>query len=301
MAGVASIQMHEPRGADWAVCRALLPEAAAGADSQAWLALDAASGRVAGAALYRLGSSEIMGVRVRVVRDRRRQGVGRQLLGRIAQVAVERGLHALHGWAELSREPEAEPFARAVGFARDLTVREIEGDLVLLRDYMRGVRDRLARGGRIPPEARFLPLTPPDHEAVARLYADQVAHTLHFDASQLRPLLASGKLEHSTVLKVGGTVEGILLCQCNEQSTAVTVHARVVTRPYRGGWANCMLMLLSTERAVNAGALRVRFDVPGDNADTAKLAARCRGETQRELGWFSLPVRREEDARHVDL
>jgi GNAT superfamily N-acetyltransferase len=294
-----ALEIRPPTLSEWPACRMLLPEAFTGAAPEGLIAVDPAARQIAGAAVFRYGRTEILGARLRVVQGYRRRGIGTRFLERISTLGAERGLNEVYAWSDLAAETDAEEFLKANGFRRHNLLQNVEGDLLLLRDYLRRIRDRLVKSGKIPADAAIMSLEPAHHQQVAKMYAEYIAQARDFHPSQILPALGSGRLSASSVLIINGAVEGILLADIEEGKNLATVHARVVSPRYRGGWANCLLMLRSLELGLDAGSQRVRFDVPGNNSDTRKLMARCNAVVKRVMCWFVRDLRAPEGGRHA--
>jgi len=290
-----SLEIRPPLLGEWPACRMLLPDAfTQGARPEALVAFDQQVRNITGVATFHYAAKEIRAVRIRVVRAHRRKGIGSQFLQRICSLATERGLGEISGYSNITLESDAEAFLLANHFRRDVQVSTVEGNLLLLLDRLRGVCRRLTNAGKVPLGIRFVGLEEAPHDQLAKIYADQIAEARNFHPSYMLPVLADARLAASTVLMVDGTVRGMLLCEGNDGKNVATVHARAVSPGYRGGWANCLLMLRSAEQAWQAGSGRVRFDVPGDNSDTLKLMTRCNAEIKHVLCWFIRDVRPQE-------
>ena len=282
-----SIEIRQPLPAEWAACRMLLPESfPQGTSPEALLVLDRKERRIAGAAVFHYGPKEILDARIHLVKRYRRKGIGTELLKLICSAASERGLGEILGWADLALEPDAEAFLRANAFQRSSCLHLVEGDLSLLRTYFYSIRERLLKHGRIPSSARLVSLAETRHDEIAKIYTRYIAATRYFHPGYVLPLLREPRMAFSSVLQVDGNVQGLLLAEYSAGSQVATVLAKVVLPAYRGGWANCLLMLRSMDQAWERGARRVRFEFLDNNRDTRKLMARCHAEIEHTRCWF---------------
>ena len=272
--------------AQWSACRMLLPESfVGGARPELWLALDVSTGVILGAAAARVRESALHQMRIRVARPFRRQGVGSMLLDEM----VAGGPSAIYAAAS-SGEPDAEPFLLARGFTRTDRIFLVEGDLMLLRDRIFSLRDRLLATGRIPADIEIL--RPADAPAgrLATLFAEHVVPFREFRAGHAMPIVVDPRFAESPVLCVGGEPQGMVLYESDADSGVGRVHARLVTEPYRGGWANVVLMAAAIDRGLARGVRRLRFEAPESNPDTMKLMRRVRAEILQCTSCFARPL-----------
>jgi len=291
----SDVEVRFPSGNEWVACRMLLPEAfRPGVPPEAWIAIDHQARRIAGAAVHYCAGRKITDTRIHVVPEYRRKGIGSRLLQRLCRHATESGFDQVCVSTDTKHEPDAEPFLVVNGFSRSTRIYGVEGDLLVVRDCLNRIRDRLIRTGRIPAVAKFVNLDEAPRDQVAKMYAAHIAAASDFHPGYVLPLLSDKRVAGSSVFMVNGTVQGLLLCEINADKNSATVHARVVAPGYRGSSVNCLLMLRSLELAVSAGARRVRFDAPEKNSDTLKLVKRCNGEITRILDWFVRDLRHTE-------
>jgi hypothetical protein len=184
---------------------------------------------------------------------------------------------AVFGRADGLTEPDAAPFLAAHGFRLLGRLTTVEADVLAMRDYLLGLRDRLIAGGKVPANARLIRFSEAPQDQVARLYAEYIVHNPEAEPALLRHPEFKEKIASSPVLMMDDRVVGILLL--GVEGALATVHARVVTPELRGGWVNPLMMGTATEDVWQAGARRVRFEIPPDNRDTEKLARRFQAET----------------------
>jgi GNAT superfamily N-acetyltransferase len=268
--------------AAWAACRMLLPESFGfGEAPEAWLATDASTGAILGAAAARPRDGALHQLRIRVVRQFRRRGVGSLLLDCLA--ARRHG--AIYASAT-GRDHEAAPFLLAHGFTRADLIYLAEGDLTLLRDRLFPLRERLLAGGRIPGGVRIVRPADASTVRMARLFAEHIAPFREFRAGDAIPLIGDPRLADSPVLCVEGEPHGMVLYESDPSSGVGMVHGRLVTEAYRGGWANVLLMAAAIERGLVQGVRRLRFEAPASNPDTMKLMRRVRADVLECVSCF---------------
>ncbi len=268
------LQLRSPREQDWPVVRLLLPELFQIQGEPSVLLVTAAEKPVIrGAVGWRRGEHIVYGLRLRVIRTHRRQGIGSWLLGEVIRRAQELSDTTLMGPVDSVGEPDAVAFLEHHGFERIDSVTTVEAGIGQMRDWFSALRKRLEKRHGALPGAEFVRLPDAPRSQVAEMYSREVVHNPDMPPPGMRRALASGRLDESVIMLVDGRVEGILLWELKED--LATIHARAVSaRLRRSGWANSMLMALAMERGWEAGSRRVRFDLPEGNRDTEKLIRR---------------------------
>jgi GNAT superfamily N-acetyltransferase len=290
--------IRRPRDTEGPGCRMLLPDPVpGGGPREFYVAVEEAPPRILGAVAFRLGDRAVFGLRLRVVRTHRRRGIGSRLLRRVIDEAARRGDRVVIAPVELEAEPDAEPFLRAHGFLHQARLMTVEAPVHEMRQHLAQLRRRLEAAGKIPSGARLVRFADAPQEEVARLYAQHIAGNPGMQPEVVAHLIKQQKVDASPVLIVDGKVEGMLLWSLEE--TVVTVHARVVREPYRGGWANALLMGAATEEVCQAGAQTVRFDIPGGNRDTLKLSRRFQAKTLKTLDRYLLRLGEAADTHNA--
>ncbi len=268
----ATLAIRVPRTGEWAACRALLPEAFRGSHApDALLALDAAGAPVACAAFQWTGDA-IHELRIRVIRTRRREGIGRALVESVAALAAARRAGEIHARVNPIAEPDAEPFLIATGFRRTSRVLTVEAPPEPLASYIA----RLARRATPPSGARIAEIAEVDRGRLAALYTSRIVPELRLPPGAAAPLVWDRRFADSPVLLVDGAVAGMLLMEANNGEGVCAIVARAVEPEYRGrGWANLLLLSEGFARGARRGSTRMRFEAPEDNPDTMKLMARA--------------------------
>ncbi len=282
-----TISVRAPIGAEWAACRALLPEAFAGAvPAGALLAIDKSTGAALGCAAFQRTERFIVHLRVRVLRNSRRQGIGTALLEAVTRVGAEEGAREIHARADAMAMPDGEPFLIANGFALRRRLWTVEASKEPLYSHLQRL---LAAGARKHGDdnAVMARLTDVAREPLARLYTGLVVPELNLPPGAAAPLIEDPRFAESPVLTVSGEPVGMLLLEANDGAGVCTIVARAVKKEYQQrAWANLRLLAEGFERGGRKGSTRMRFEAPGDNPDTMKLVSRAQAKVTRSIGWF---------------
>ena len=268
--------VRAPQGAEWAACRTLIPEAFRGGAPEALLAIDSQSGAAVGCATFQRCGELLTHLRVRVLRNWRRRGIGSLLLS-----AAPGEVHAR---VDPRIEPDSEPFLRANGFVLKNRVFTVEA----AREPLGSRISRLSGGLRVATGVRVARPTDAPPDALARLYTELVVPEMHLAPGTVVPLVSDPRFAESPVLLVDGRPVGMLLMVANDGHDVCVITARAVAPEFRGGtrWANLVMLAAGFERGGKQGSVRMRFEAPEDNPDTMKLVTRARAEIVGEVLWF---------------
>jgi ribosomal protein S18 acetylase RimI-like enzyme len=263
----------------------LIPEAFRGASPEALLAIDPKSGAALGCATFQRSGESLVHLRVRVLRNWRRRGIGRTLVRNVAAAARHAQVHAR---VDPRAEPDGEPFLRACGFVLKSRILTVEAE----REPLGSCISRLARGliasGKVAAGVRVARPADTPRQALARLYTELVVPELNVAPCAAVPLVSDPRFAYSPVLLMDGNPVGMLLIEANDGNNVCVVVARAVAPEFRGGtgWANLLMLAEGFERGGKQGSVRMRFEAPEDNPDTMKLVARARGEIIGQVVWF---------------
>jgi GNAT superfamily N-acetyltransferase len=273
------VTIRPPRDVEGPACRLLLPDIGkVGGPIEALVAIQTAGPQLAGVIGFHQAPAALLGVQLRVVRTVRRRGIGSALLRALVENARQRGAREIFGRWNSELDPEAAAFAARHGFVEHSRLTAVEGPLDSVLAPVAATRDRMRAHGRIPQGARIVPLSAAPPDQVAALYAEHIIHNPQLRTVLTARLESTRRLELSPVLMLGEQVAGILLW--SKEGQVAQAYARVIAPPYRGGWANGYLMAAALEAAAGAGARVARFEIPGGNRDTLKLARRMRAEVR---------------------
>jgi GNAT superfamily N-acetyltransferase len=263
-----------------AACFALLPNLAS-PDTRVFTARDA-HGVLLGAAglLWRSwGRNPGLPCWITVLPDRRRSGVGMRLLQAIASIANHEQFD-LVGAEPTDEDGPAASFARTCGAIPDSRQLFFEADARNFLDGIQAVVSRLDARGRIPPEARVIPLHEAPADEVKWLVVQEMAAAPPMVEDMLTrsangpPESAPIDLARSCVLMVGEQLAGALLTRRKTGRGAAMIVCNVVAPQWRGGWANALLLQRFTHRTIEAGCFNIAFDCGDDVRDTIGLARR---------------------------
>lgn len=259
------------------------------------VAVQPAPPHIVGALSFRRLLHVFTSLRLRVVRTERGRGIGGALLSAALDEARRSGTRTVFAKVDPAADSDAQPFLGRYGFAHTLRLTTVEGDIEELLKATTAARERLRTRGRIPAQARVVMLPDAPREQVARLFAEHIAHNPELAARLAVPSPRDEGLAVSPVAMVGDEVAGFVLWAMH--GTVGHVHARVISPAYRGLWPNTVLMADALERGAAMGGVRVRFEVPGENLDTLKLARRLRAETVSTTDLFRLDVETKPEVR----
>lgn len=163
-------------GGDAKACRMLLP--AVSADASYFVAEDGMHGLVIVAAAVtntcRPASLPGPGVMIHVIAPCRNYGIGSELCDASMREARSRGMQAIYAARKSPEESEETLGWRRLGFTPCETVEEHQMPLDQFVPRLEPLMARLRRLGRIPPEARIVPLYEADREQVLRLHLDHL-------------------------------------------------------------------------------------------------------------------------------
>jgi GNAT superfamily N-acetyltransferase len=260
---------------------ALLPEAR---QMPAELLLARIGGRLAGAAAVMWRSWASPGgfpIQVQVVPDLRRQGVGRRLV----EAAIDLAQGESPGlW---SLEPEAvdgpaASFLQACGFTIRRRQQNFQATGQALRENVTPLLRRMAARGRVPADARVVPLAEAPLDAVSWLVSAEFGGGPFRALQNLAGRIAERGVSTEDISQVvlqGGEVAAVLLARM-DHGVAV-IDARVVAPAARGGWAGALQLDEILHLGLKRGIAEFRFQCDDDVSDTLAIARRSGA---RELG-----------------
>ena len=277
--------------ADARACRMLLPQLPSEGD---WfVAEDGERGLVVGAAAATLvpRATPLVGpgVAVEVIEPCRRSGVGRALVAELVRAARRRQWQALYSAQRAEFEGDEYRAWQRLGFGVCETVEEHELPLDEFVPLLAPLVARLRERGRIPADARIVPLYAASAAAVLQLHLDHMGGDRGSLSERLRGQgPAAFHPRYSRVLLVGDRVAGCILAHRQNERVA-TVDANIVVPEVRGGWANVWLKLEATQGALALGITHFHYTSFDQYADTRRFTDRLGGATTRK---WALMVRR---------
>jgi hypothetical protein len=278
--------------ADAQACRMLLPEAPP--ECEWFVAVDGEQGLVVGAAaatfVPRTTPLVGPGVAVHVIEPCRGAGVGRTLVDQLAASVARRPAQALYAARKVEYDGPAMRAWQGLGFSVCETVEEHELALAPIVERLAPLVDRFRQEGRIPPEARIVPLYAASAPAVLQLHLDHLGG----DRGALYERLRGQGPEafhprYSRVLLLGDRTAGCILAHRQSHDVA-TVDANIVAPDVRGGWANVWLKLEATQGALGLGITRFHYTSFDHYADTRKFTQMLGGLTTRKWALMYRPL-----------
>jgi hypothetical protein len=261
----------------------------------AFVAVDQRHGLIIGAAAVTRSARQYPlvgpGVAVNVIEPCRRNGVGTALIRclkaevlRAGGAALYAAMRPLHGSDEMRAWT-------ALGFSPCETVREHTLPLHQFESQLAPLLERMRKRGRVPSNARIVPLYKANLPAVLQLHLDHLGG----DRGELyRKLRGDGAgvfhPRYSRILLVGDKTLGCILAHRRDQETAI-VDADIVVPSLRGGWANIWLKLDATRGAMRLGIQRFQFTTFDHYSDTRSFAAKLGGTVTQTTVLMIRPIR----------
>jgi N-acetylglutamate synthase-like GNAT family acetyltransferase len=244
------------------------------------------------------------GVALEVIEPCRRRGVAKCLLAQLEKAARQtfdaKGLYA----AKRVDEDSAEMHRwRWLGFQATDMVEDHVLPIEQFESRLGPLVDRMRAKGRIPTNARIVPLYQANPAAVLQLHLDQMGG----DRRELyRKLRGKGSSafhpRYSRVLLIDDIVKGCVLAH-RASKRAAQVDAVIVEPVLRGGWANAWLKLEASRRALVLGIREFTFTSFSHYTDTRSFTEKLGGTTVRKsvllVRPFALPdeIRDRPDAK----
>jgi GNAT superfamily N-acetyltransferase len=276
---------------DRTACRMLLGEFPEPSDR--FVAVDGAQGLVVAAAgaAHALRTAPLVGpgVAVQVIEPCRRRRIATALVEALAEAARQRRAEALYSAQRVEFDGDAFRAWLGLGFDVCETVEQHELPLDQFVPRLAPLVEQLRQRGRIPPDARIVPLYAADPTAVLQLHLDHMGGD-HGALQQKIRGVGPGAFHprYSRVLMVGERVVGCILNHLESRTVAV-VDATILIPEIRGGWANVWLKLEATQGALSLGITHFRFTSFDHYADTRRFTQRLGGTTTKR---WALMVRR---------
>ena len=258
---------------------------------------DGESGLVVGAAaLTKSERSEPLlgpGAAVHVIPTHRRRGIGRALLEKLLQAAVDRRCKALYAMQKVDVQSDEAAAWRWLGFQSCQTVQQHELPVAEIEPRLAPLVDRMRKRGWIPESARIIPLCDADREAVADLHLLALGGNKQDQMRRLRGEGAGAYQQlYSRVLLADRDgreqVVGCILARRKSRAAAV-VDANIVHPDFQNGWANLWLKLEAARGARALGIESFHYSTFDHYRDTRSFTDQLQGRVVRTL---ALMVRR---------
>jgi GNAT superfamily N-acetyltransferase len=269
------LHIRPPYDEEWQLCRMLLPETFADAGSREYLlCIRDEEPRLVAAVSFRRHGDEAKKLRIHVVPGLRRRGVASHLIASL----FGSGLRVLDGTFDALKEPGAASFCERNSFRRVEQLFTVETGGAEKREYLNRLRARIA----MPARARLVRLADAPFEQVARMHAEEIAHS---ELNPWRALFGQAQgLALSPVVMVDDEVAGFLLLEI--EGLMLTVQSAVIAPAWRGGWVMVVLLSDAVDIGWEAGCRVLRLSYLDSNRDTKRLAQRFHARTVSVLERF---------------
>jgi GNAT superfamily N-acetyltransferase len=272
------------RTQDARALRMLLPEVRGGAAY--FVSIENLSQHVIGAAAMtqscRTQPQSGPGIAIEVIAPYRRQGIATGLLMNIENAARQLfGARALYAATRVEESSKAMQGWQWLGFEAIEKVEEHELPTARFESELCPLIDRMRAKGRIPADARIIPLYEANAAAVLQLHLDQLGGDRRELYRKIRGQGAGAfHPRYSRVLLVDGRVKGCILAH-RASAEVAAVDANILEPSIRGGWANVWLKLEATRGAIRLGIKTFRFTTFDHYSDTRRFTDRLGGSTTR--------------------
>lgn len=228
------------------------------------------------------------GIALHVIEPCRHNGVGKSLLSQLVRAMHGTSAKALYAAKRVEQDSQDAQRWLALGFKpcesvieHLLPLDEFEPRLAPLLERMRG---------RIPPEARIIPLYESNLPSVLRLHLDHMGGERGELYRKLRGQgVGAFHPRYSRVLVVDDAVRGCILAHRKNKETAV-VDANILDPTLRGGWANVWLKLEATRGALRLGIKHFQFTTFDQYQDTRSFTVKLGGEIVRTSHLMMLAI-----------
>lgn len=212
----------------------------------------------------------------------RRQGVGRALAAAAVDMTAGEA-HRLWSQDAIDEDSVAAAFARACGFEPGVREHHFRADA----DGVAAVTPMIewfVAGQPIPDSARVIPLREAPLEEVAWLLSAEFGDGPGAALARLRHDDQTGgiDLDESVAVMAGEELAAFYLASLRDGSLRIDVV--VVAPPWRGGWANMLLMQAMLGRRGVACALR--FQCTDETLFTMKIARRLKAVCERTTAYY---------------
>jgi hypothetical protein len=229
------------------------------------------------------------GIDLHVIEPCRRHGVGRELLRSLDSIASSMGARALYATRRVQLGSEPMNDWERLGFIKCETVKEHVLPLTQISARLEPLVERMRTQGRIPANARVVPLFQADPAGVLQLHLDYMGGDRAEISRKLRGHGAGAFLpRQSRVLLIDNEVKGCLLA-IRVAKEAIAVDANIVESSLRGGWANAWLKL-EAFRGAPPGVTEFRFTSFDHYADTRSFSEKLGGSTVRTTVLMMRPL-----------
>lgn len=246
-------------------------------------------GGAAAAPMLRLQPFPGPGVVLHVIPPCRRRGVGSTLLQHLEKAAQTSPAKVLYAASRVDTASYEMAAWQRLGFQPCERVEEHLLPVDGIAARLVPIVERMRTHGRIPANARVVPLYKADRSAVLQLHLDQMGGNRTELTQKLRGQVSGAFLpRQSRVLLIDGKVQGCLLASRTCKETIV-VDANIVHPSLRGDWANAWLKL-EAFRGTPPGVVQFKFTSFDHYTDTRSFTKKFGGRTVRSTALLYRPI-----------
>ena len=277
--------------------RMLLPGLRNGAGY--FVAVDGQHGLIVGAAgmtqTFRTQPSTGPGVSLEVIEPCRRHGIATALLAKLEHAAARTfGAAALYATKRVEKDGSESRGWQWLGFTPVETVHEHHLPTEHIEAKLGPLVERMRARGRIPANARIIPLYEANAAAVLQMHLDQMGGERRELYRKIRGRgVAAFHPRYSCVLLVDDRVKGCILAHRMAADVAA-VDANILDPSVRGGWANVWLKLEATRGAIGLGIKTFQFTTFDHYTDTRSFTEQLGGTTTRTTQLMYRPIESRE-------
>jgi N-acetylglutamate synthase-like GNAT family acetyltransferase len=273
--------------------RMLLPELQNGAEY--FVAVDGQHGLVVGAAgmTQSCRTQPLMGpgVSLEVIEPCRRNGIATALLANLERAAVRTfEAAALYAKTRVEKDSLESRGWQWLGFTPVETVQAHHLPTEHIEAKLGPLVERMRAKGRIPANARIVPLYEANAAAVLQMHLDQMGGERRELYRKIRGRgVAAFHPRYSCVLLVDDRVKGCILAH-RVAADVAAVDANILDPSVRGGWANVWLKLEATRGAIQLGIRTFQFTTFDHYTDTRSFTEQLGGTTTRTTQLMYRPI-----------
>jgi len=196
----------------------------------------------------------------RVLPAFQRLGIGRALLGRLADEARAWEVPHLHAWSAHDDTSEPLGFLRAVGFRPGTAMHHFTLETALMRSASMRLQQGLRSRGRVPADAVPVPLARVPIEPVVALFCAEFGGSPAQARARIERTLAhSMGQELSSALWDGATLAGFFLAGASDTDGSPEVFFWASDRRFRHGWPAAVLLDEFTRAMEAGGHVQARY------------------------------------------
>jgi GNAT superfamily N-acetyltransferase len=222
------------------------------------------------------------GVLLEVIEPCRRHGIATALLTHL-ELAARRafGAGALYAAQRVELGSDAAQSWQWMGFVPLEKVEEHSLPVDQFEARLGPLVERMRSRGRIPLDARIVPLYQANPASVLQLHLDQMGGERGELYRKIRGKgVGAFHPRYSCVLLVDGRVKGCILAH-RAAADIAAVDANILDPSVRGGWANVWLKLEATRGAIRLGIKTFQFTTFDRYTDTRSFTEQMGGVTTR--------------------